>query len=128
VAYHDNVPGNAGGAYRTEDVDIIPPMGNSTGYVVNNIQTGEWIEYTINVAATGVYRIDLNVSSELATSQFRVEIDGVNVTGTVPVPNTGWWGTFQLVGTGGISLSAGQHVLRVYSEQEYFNLDAVRIS
>jgi len=64
----------------------------------------------------------------LATSQFRVEIDGVNVTGTVPVPNTGRWGTFQLVGTGCISLSAGQHVLRVYSEQEYFNLDAVRIS
>jgi len=27
-----------------------------------------------------------------------------------------------------VSLTAGQHVLRVYSEQEYFNLDAVQIS
>ena len=49
------------------------------------------------------------------------------MTGSVAVPNTGWWGTFQWIGVGGISLSAGQHVLRIYADQEYFNLDALRV-
>jgi hypothetical protein len=40
------------------------------------------------------------------------EIDGVNVTGSIAVPSTGCWGTF----------------LRIVAEQQYFNLDAIRIS
>src|SRR5206468_204807 len=109
------------------DVDIIAPMGNATGAVVNNFQTGEWLEYTISVAQTGTYRLEANASSEFSTSRWHAEIDGVNVTGSVAVPNTGWWGTFQWIGVGGISLSAGQHVLRIYADQEYFNLDALRV-
>jgi hypothetical protein len=129
VAYHDAVAGNAGGLYRTgEDVDIIAAKGNASGYVVNNIETGEWLEYTVNVAAAGTYDIQLKVSSEFGTSRFHVEIDGMDVTGSVLVPDTGWWGAFQLVGTSGVSLSAGPHVLRIYSEQQYFNLDAIQIS
>jgi Carbohydrate binding module (family 6) len=131
VAYHDNVTGNAGGEYRTsEDVDIYTPAAgtNATGPVVNNIETGEWIEYTIDVPSTGTYNIELHVSSEFTTSRFHVEIDGVDVTGPVTVPSTGWWGTFTWLGKTGVSLAAGQHVLRVHSEQEYFNLDAIRIT
>ena len=96
--------------------------------MVNNIQTGEWLEYTINVATAGTYTIELKVSSELTNSRFHVEIDGVDVTGPVPVPNTGSWITFQYVAKSGVSLSAGRHVLRVQADQEYFNFDAVRIS
>src|SRR6266446_1162371 len=128
VSWHDLTSGNQGGFYRTNtDVDIIPPTGNATGAVVNNFQTGEWLEYTISVAQTGTYRLEANASSEFSTSRWHAEIDGVNVTGSVAVPNTGWWGTFQWIGVGGISLSAGQHVLRIYADQEYFNLDALRV-
>src|SRR5438445_10659608 len=74
VAYHDNVPGNAGGLYRpTEDVDIVaaPYAG---GYVVNNFETGEWMEYTINVTSAGTYTIEALVSSEYpaGTSKFHL--------------------------------------------------------
>jgi hypothetical protein len=44
------------------------------------------------------------------------------------VPSTGWWGTFTWLGKTGVSLGVGNHVLRVHSEQEYFNLDAIRIT
>ena len=131
VAYHDNVAGNAGGQYRTgEDVDIITPAPgtNATGHAVNNIETGEWLEYTIDVPATGAYTVELHVSSEFTTSRFHVEIDGVDVTGPITVPSTGWWGTFTWLGKTGVNLTSGQHVLRVVSEQEYFNLDAVRVT
>ena len=131
VAYHDNVAGNAGGQYRTsEDVDIYTPASgtNATGYAVNNIETGEWLEYTIHVPAAGTYGIELHVSSELTTSRFHVEIDGVDVTGPITVPSTGWWGTFTWLGATGVNLTAGNHVLRVHSDQEYFNLDAIRVT
>ena len=130
VASHDNVPGNAGGLYRTsEDVDIITaPGSNATGHVVNNIETGEWLEYTIDVAAAGAYTIELHASSEFTNCRFHVEIDGADVTGPVTVPDTGWWGTFAYVGATGVSLTAGTHVLRIHSEQEYFNLDEIRIT
>ncbi len=126
VAYHDLTSGNQGGLYRTNvDVDIISPF---TGvYVVNNFQTGEWLEYTINVAQAGTYRIEALVSSELTTSRWHIELDGVNKTGSILVPNTGWWLTFQWVGVSGVPLTAGPHILRIYAEQEYFNLDAIRL-
>ena len=125
VAYHDLVPGNAGGLYRTtEDVDII---ANGTGYAVNNIQTGEWLTYSINVAQTGTYRIEAAVSSQFTTSRWHVEIDGVDRTGSILVPSTGSWGTFQYIGKSGVSLTPGQHILKIYAEQEYFNLDALRL-
>jgi len=130
AAYHDNVRGNAGNAnFRTsEDVDIILPTGNATGYVVNNFETGEWLKYTINVSAAGPYTIDLNASSMYTTSRFHVEIDGAAVSGSVPVPNTGWWGTFQYISTNAVRLSAGVHVLTIAADEQYFNLDAVRVS
>lgn len=131
VAYHDVVAGNAGGQYRTsEDVDIYTPATgtNATGYAVNNIQAGEWLEYTIDVPSAGTYSIELHVSSEMATGSFHVEIDGADVTGPIAVPSTGWWGTYAWYGKTGVSLAAGQHVLRVHSEQEWFNLNALRIT
>ena len=52
----------------------------------------------------------------------------MNVTGPVPVPNTGSWKTFQWVGVGGVSLTAGQHILKLVADQQYFNLDTIQIS
>ncbi len=127
VAYHDNTPGNQGGYYRlSEDVDIISPYAG--GYVVNNFETGEWMEYTINVASSGTYSIEALVSSMFSNSQFHVSIDGVDKTGLVNAPNTGLWTTFQWIGKSGISLAAGQHILRLTADVQYFNVDAMRIT
>ena len=129
VAYHDNVAGNAGGRYRTtENVDIIvsrDPQGG--GYVVNNFETGEWLAYTINVAATDRYDIELRVASAFSNSAFHIEIDGVNVTGRVAVPNTSNWKNFRWVGRRGIMLTAGQHFMKIVSDQQYFDLNSARI-
>ena len=125
VAYYDATPGNQGGQYRLDvDVDI---MAGNGGYVIGAFQTGEWLAYTINISAAGTYRIEALVSSELSTSRFHIEIDGVNTTGSVSVPNTGSWNTFNWIGKGGVNLTAGLHTLRIYAEQQYFNLDAIRV-
>ena len=70
----------------------------AAGYVVNNFETGEWMIYTVNVATSGNYDIAINASNNYTpSSAFHVEIDGVNVTGSVVVPMTGSWSTFQWV-------------------------------
>jgi hypothetical protein len=131
IAYHDTSPGNSGGAYRTsENVDIIAStdvLGG--GYVVNNFTTGEWLAYTINVPVTGQYIVQLRASNKYSTSSaFHLEVDGVKVTGSIPVPMTTNWNTFQGVAAPAITLSAGKHVLKVVADQQYFNLNSISVS
>jgi Polysaccharide lyase/Carbohydrate binding module (family 6) len=130
VAYHDNVAGNAGGLYRTnESVDIIASADTvGGGFTVNNFETGEWLGYTVQVATGGSYDIDLRASSAFSNSAFHVEIDGKDVTGRVAVPNTGAWSAFQWVGAKGVGLTAGTHVLKVVADQQYFNLNGIKVS
>jgi hypothetical protein len=132
VAYHDNVSGNAGGQYRTsENVDIILSSDSDGGsYVVNNFETGEWLIYTLNASSAGLYDISLRVSNGnwSPAPRFHIEVDGVNVSGSLTVPSTGSWSTFQWVKWSGISLSAGQHVLKISSDQQYFDLNRVRVT
>lgn len=124
-AYHDAVSGNAGSQYRpNENVDI---FAGGTGFRVANIQTGEWLTYTINVTHAGAYAIEALVATEFSNSAFHVEIDGADATGSILVPNTGRWSYFRWIGAGGVNLSSGEHVLKLYSEQEYFDLDAIRV-
>ncbi|HZM33729.1 MAG TPA: heparin lyase I family protein [Burkholderiales bacterium] len=130
VAYRDLSSGNAGGQYRTsEDVDIVNSGSDPlSAYAVNGFQTGEWLAYTVNVPADGKYDIALNASTNYSsTPAFRVEVDGVNVTGKLSVPSTGSWSSFKWVGKQGVDLKAGKRVLKVVSEAEYFNLNGVSV-
>jgi hypothetical protein len=130
VAFRDLTPGNAGGQFRTsEGVDIVvslDPQGG--GHDINNFQTGEWMAYTVNVPVAGKYDISIRAAHNYATTPaFRIEVDGVNVTGSVAVPKTGGWGSFQWVGKQGVQLAAGKHVLKVVSEKEFFNLNTISV-
>ena len=130
VAYHDLTAANAGGQYRTsEGVDIIASTDTQGGgHAINNFQTGEWLAYTVNVATSGSYDLAVYASSNQSTpAAFHIELDGVNVTGSVAVAKTASWTTFQWVGKQGVNLTAGKHVLKVVSEQQYFNMSAVSV-
>src|SRR5688572_29432665 len=130
VAYRDLTSGNAGNVYRTsEDVDLVSSTDSSAnGYAVNNIQSGEWLNYTVNVPADGKYDLAIRASSNQSTpAVFHIEVDGVNVTGPISVPKTASWSTFQWVGKQGISLSQGTRVLKVVADTQYFNMAAVSV-
>ena len=129
VAYHDTTQSNLGGQYRAaESVDIVASMqGTSPGYAVNHFETGEWLVYTIEVAETREYDLALRGVSAFATSRFHIEIDGSAVTGSVSIPNSGNWDAFEWIEQRGVTLPAGRHVLRVVAEQQYFDMDALRV-
>jgi hypothetical protein len=129
IAYHDKVQGNSGGRYRTaEDVDIIvssDPAGG--GHVINSFETGEWLNYTIDVQSTASYDIELRASSPFAGGAFRIELDGQNLTGQIAMPNTGSWSNFQWIGRKSVPLAAGRHVMRIVADQQFFNLNSIRL-
>ncbi|MBN2406080.1 MAG: carbohydrate-binding protein [Elusimicrobia bacterium] len=122
VAYMDTTQGNEGGAYRSDNVDIQECSDTGGGYNVGWIDTGEWLEYTVNVAETGEYKAILRVASGMG-GVMHVELDGAAVTGQVNIPNTGSWGSWQTVEVGGISLTAGQHVMRLAVDTSAFNIN-----
>lgn len=126
MAYHDTTAGNSGGQYRTGDsVDIVK---SSSGYAVNNFRTGEWLVFTVNVPATGVYSFDLNAASTVSTSAFHVEVDGQSLTGKISAPNTGSLNTYKWWGLTRLNLTAGTHRVKVVVDQESFDLDAIRFT
>jgi hypothetical protein len=97
---------------------------------VNNFETGEWLAYTVNVATSGNYDIELRAATDLAfpNAAYHVEIDAVNMTGSVVLPTTGGWGIYQWIGKKTVPLTIGQHVLKIVSDRQYFNLNSIRIT
>jgi hypothetical protein len=130
VGYHDLSAANSGGQYRaSEGVDIIAaPSAEGGGFVVNNFQNGEWLGYTVQVPASGTYTLSLRASHNYASpTAFHIEVDGKPVTGSVAVPKTGSWSTFQWVQAPAFALAAGTRVIRVVADAQYFNLNKLRL-
>ena len=125
VAYNDSDPTNDGGQYRTtEGVDVETCSDTGGGYDVGYTAAGEWEKYTVNVNTAGVYTMQARVASTTAGNSLHVEIDGVTI-GTIAVPNTGNFQTFQTVSVTTPALTTGQHIMRIYMETGGFNLNYV---
>jgi hypothetical protein len=114
VAYHDASTGNSGNVYRTTDVDLGPTADAlSGGYYLGWTREGEWLKYTVYATATRTYTLDMRVANVGSGAKFRIEVDGVDATGPVSVPNTGGWDVWQTISLSGITLSQGQHIIRL---------------
>jgi len=120
-SYYDTTSGNAGGVYRTNSVDIKATSDSSGRYHVGWTDKGEWLNYSVNVKTAGTYTLDVRVASLGAGGTFHIEVNGVNKTGTMTVPNTGSWSTWTTISKTGVSLSAGAQIIKVV-------LDSVGVS
>jgi hypothetical protein len=92
---------------------------------------GEWLHYTVQVAKTGSYTIDVMYTSN-GEGRFAVDIDGVRQ-GTVVLPTTHdaadpiawrqWHHWNKAVGALDVTLSAGRHLVRLELLAANTNLD-----
>src|SRR5215212_5171507 len=123
-AYYDASSGNTGGAYRVTDVDI--ESSSDGGYNVGWISGGEWLNYTVNVATSGTYTIEMKVASPGGGS-LHAEFNGSNKTGGISVPSTGDWQSWTTV-RATASLSAGTQVMRVVFDTGGLNLNSINVS
>ena len=125
IAFNESTTANQGGQYRTtEAVDI--EVSTDGGYNVGYITAGEWLEYTVNVATAGSYKVDARIATIATGKSFRIELDGVNL-GTFSLPNTGGWQNWQTVTLNNVAFSAGQKVLRVFAVSADFNLNYINV-
>ncbi|MEN6342659.1 MAG: carbohydrate-binding protein [Methanospirillum sp.] len=118
VAYHDTTPGNEGGAYRHDDVDIETAGGITN---VGWIRSGEYLTYTANVTAAGQYTMNARVASPNSGRTIAVSVDGASAA-TISVPNTGSFEAFRTVEVP-VTLAAGQHTLTLAFSGDGQNLD-----
>ena len=113
VGYYDLTPGNTGGAYRTDDVDIEPVSDIDGLYNIGWTQTGEWLAYTITVAQAGTYKMAARVASDVAgTKSMNVTINGNPLT-TISTSIALGWHNYTNAMSSNFALSAGTHVIRV---------------
>jgi hypothetical protein len=128
VAYHDTTAGNQlGSLYRPDESTDIWDMPGG-GQVVRNFDTGEWMEYTINVLNAGSYRLGIMAGHNATPGLYRIDVDGVDATGNVTVPGTGSWDVYQWVDSPNtVNLTAGTHVLRLFSVQQSYRVEKVRV-
>ena len=114
ISYNDLTPGNEGGQYRnSESVDIEVTSDVGGGYHVFGTQAGEWLKYTVKVAAAGEFILELRSANSGAGGQVYLEVDGTDVSGLIAIPETGGIELWQSVTVPDIPLSVGEHVLRL---------------
>ena len=122
-AYWDSGSGNSGGQYRWTDVDV--EGCSQGGYNVGWTTPGEWLAYTVSVAAAGTYTFDLRVASSTGGTM-HVRFNGQDKTGTVSVPSTGGWQTWTTVRKT-VTLAAGTQTMQVVFDSGNVNLNLMNV-
>jgi endoglucanase Acf2 len=124
ITYFDVTTANAGNFRMDEYVDAsLDPV---EGAVVGTIASGEWLDYTVNVAQSGMYSFAYRYSSgnPLGGGPFHLEVDGQVVSGDISISSTSStvWTIWATSTVSNIPLTQGQHVLKVVFSAGEFNL------
>lgn len=128
IAYHDADAANSGAVYRRSEGPDIEECGDTGGgFNVGWINAGEWLEYSVNITETGSYEIETRAASNGTSGACHIEIDGVNVSGTVNITSTGGYQVWQNFITRGVNLTAGRKVMRLIIDKGGFNLNKFSI-
>lgn len=105
--YYDATPNNEGAVYRMDAVDC---ASGDNGYVVNKMQTGEWLSYTFKVPVDGEYQIVLRHNTIGSGAKMKAVIDGdMQVEANLPQTNG-----YEETSLGGFQLTKGAKVIRIY--------------
>jgi glucose/arabinose dehydrogenase/type 1 glutamine amidotransferase len=116
LAYFDQDAANQGGQYRSEGVDVETSSDSGGGYDVGHTRAGEWMNYSVNVTTPGAYRLNLRIASGSGGGTVHIEFGGVDKTGSITIPNTGGWQTWQTLTVSNVVLNAGPQLMRVVME------------
>jgi hypothetical protein len=86
--------------------------------------SGEWLEYSVRVTKSGTYDIQVYVASPDG-SRIHFKLDGEDITGSIVIPATGGWQTWDTSTRTGVVFDAGVHYLQLYEEDGGFNIDKI---
>jgi len=96
------------------------------GLNVGYIDTGDWMDYLVNVPSDGSYEFKFRVASQSTAGKITLKLDGTTVS-SFTLPVTGGWQNWQTV-SNTCNLTAGQKTLRVAATIGGFNLNWFMVS
>ena len=102
----------------TSDID----GGQNVGW----IDAGDWLEYEINVPASGTYYINYRVASETAGGSITIAQNGTNLE-TTSFSATGGWQDWETVSTT-VNLSAGDQTIRLTADASGWNINWIEFT
>ncbi len=88
---------------------------------VKSIDTGDWIEYTINVPSTGLYTVNYRVASAVSDGVILLQSNG-NTLATTNISATGGLQTWTTLSSS-VSLTAGLQNIRLYAQSGGWNIN-----
>ncbi|MBP1994504.1 S-layer homology domain-containing protein [Paenibacillus eucommiae] len=111
--YHIPVSGNSN-TYRNDDVGIYSSPGTlySNGHALGETQAGQWMAYEIDVSTGGNYHFDFSVATLDHSAIVELIVDEISK-GTVTLPNTGSYQTFQKATLPEVALTTGNHEIKI---------------
>ena len=118
---------NDGTSYRPgTGVDIYK---KATGYIVGYNRAGEWLEYSVKVAKTGLYIMYAAVASANNTSSFKLSMDGKDFTEEIAVPKASSgennYDDYNEV-EATVNLDEGEHILRFTVTGDWMDIDYIK--
>ena len=124
-SYGDDSENHGDSDYRKDTgVDLYKKSGDRI--VVGYNQTGDWLEYTINVSEAGDYTFFAAVASANNTSSFQMSLDGNALTDKISVPKASSgeenYDDYNKV-SANVTLPAGKHILRMDVTGDWFDID-----
>lgn len=122
-AYHDSDEENHENSTYREGEGVDVKTDEMLGTRIGWTSTGEWLEYTVNVAKTAIYTWKMNVSTDNDNASFHFLLDDEDITEIVNVPSTGDWNTLAEIKGTTTELKEGKHILKLYIDNQYFDID-----
>jgi beta-glucosidase len=129
VAYNVAAANGTANSYRADGVDLeatsdtqdTSPAGG--GYDVGWTTSGQWFNYSVEVATAGVYTVSIRIAAPAAVGDALhiANATGTNLSGAVAVPSTGGYQTWTTV-TASVTLAAGAQTLTVDQDAAGWNL------
>ncbi len=116
LSYHDTDATNNGGAYRTNvGVDLYSCSGCGNNTTVGVTYAGEWLAYQVRSSQPATYSVAFATSSAGGGGIFHLEDEhGINLTGSMTVPNTGDWNHYLgVTSSSSFRLGSGLHRLKL---------------
>ena len=120
--YFDTTPGNNGGAYRNDDVDIELSQDFDGGFSVGWISQGELLGYDIDISEDSFYRVVGRVASDLDRDHsLNISLNGQ--TTQLNFGDTGGWYSWSDAASDSLYLTAGFHEFNLIMDSSGFNIN-----
>ncbi|SHK69694.1 protein of unknown function [Fibrobacter sp. UWOV1] len=121
-SYSDDSENHGDSDYRKDTgVDLYK---KATGIAAGYNTTGDWLEWTVNVAEAGDYTAAASVATE-GEGAFTLSIDGKSI-GEFTVTGSSYDDFTEVKQK--VTLPAGKHILRMDVTQQYFDIDYISFS